>query len=180
MKVRSGLEVKDRNEGGKRLKQTLIVPLTVNEMMARDLVVDLAREVEEEMSWKIELEEDKDGLIKVAESFERATRKERADRLKFAFHLANGMDVIELAGYESGVATRQALEKETAASKRVDIEMRVVELTVRGLKRKAMRKETSEEKNKYSDASFSNTMGGSTKFLERRDKYQKDFGFDSL
>ena len=70
--------------------------------------------------------------------------------MKFAFQLANGMDVLELASYESGVATRQAIEKETAAKQRVDIEMRVIELTVRGLKRKAMRKETSEEKAKKS------------------------------
>ena len=32
----------------------------------------------------------------------------------------------------------------------------------------------------FKDATFTNTMGGSTKFLERRDKYQKDYGFDSL
>ena len=30
------------------------------------------------------------------------------------------------------------------------------------------------------NATFTDTMGGSTKFLERRDKYQKDYGFDSL
>ena len=36
------------------------------------------------------------------------------------------------------------------------------------------------EKQQYKNASFSNLMGGSTKFLERRDKYQKEFNFDSL
>ena len=115
-------------------------------------MIDLARKVEEEMTWKVELEDEEDGnnLVGVTEAFERATRKERSERMRFAFQLANGMDVLELAGYESGVATRQALEKETAAKKRIDIEMRTTELTVRGLKRKAMRKETSEEKAKKS------------------------------
>ena len=145
-------ESSEHNRGGRRMKQTIIVPLTDNELMAREYLVDLARKVEEEMTWKVELEDEEDGnnLIRVTEAFERATRKERAERMKFAFQLANGMDVLELAGYESGVATRQALEKETAAKKRIDIEMRTTELTVRGLKRKAMRKETSEEKAKKS------------------------------
>ena len=35
-------------------------------------------------------------------------------------------------------------------------------------------------KEKYKDATFHNLMGGSTKFLERRDKFQKEFQFDSL
>lgn len=39
---------------------------------------------------------------------------------------------------------------------------------------------TDELKNRYKDATFTNTMGGSTKFLERRDKYQADYNFDSL
>jgi hypothetical protein len=39
---------------------------------------------------------------------------------------------------------------------------------------------TDAEKQQYKDASFSNTMGGSSKFLDRRDKYQQDFQFDSL
>jgi hypothetical protein len=33
---------------------------------------------------------------------------------------------------------------------------------------------------RYADANFDNTMGGNRKFLERKDKYQKDYGFDSL
>ena len=32
----------------------------------------------------------------------------------------------------------------------------------------------------FKDATFTKTMGGSTRFLERREKYQKDYGFDSL
>lgn len=36
------------------------------------------------------------------------------------------------------------------------------------------------ERKQYRDASFSNLMGGSTKFLDRRDKYQADYQFDSL
>ena len=39
---------------------------------------------------------------------------------------------------------------------------------------------TDDEKRRYKDATFTNTMGGSTKFLERRDQYQKDFNYDSL
>lgn len=36
------------------------------------------------------------------------------------------------------------------------------------------------DKQRYKDATFNNRMGGSAKFLERRDKYQADYGFDSL
>ena len=39
---------------------------------------------------------------------------------------------------------------------------------------------TDDQKNRYREASFDNTMGGSTKFLDRRDRYQKDYDFDSL
>ena len=66
--------------------------------------------------------------------------------MRFAFQLENGIEVEELASYENGVANRQAHEKEKAAKLRLDTEMRVTELTVRGVKRKAFRKETTEEK----------------------------------
>ena len=39
---------------------------------------------------------------------------------------------------------------------------------------------SSADRKKYANADFDNTMGGSTKFLERRGKDQADFGFDSL
>lgn len=39
---------------------------------------------------------------------------------------------------------------------------------------------TEEQKQRYAYATCSNTMGGSRKHLERRDMWQKDFGFDSL
>ena len=39
---------------------------------------------------------------------------------------------------------------------------------------------TGSERKKYRDADFDNTMGGSTKFLDRRGKYQSDYNFDSL
>ena len=39
---------------------------------------------------------------------------------------------------------------------------------------------TDEQKKKYRNADFEDTMGGSTKFMERRGKYQRDYGFDSL
>ena len=44
------------------------------------------------------------------------------------------------------VTNRQAKEKENTARLHTDTEMRVIELTVRGLKRKAFRKETAGEK----------------------------------
>ena len=37
-----------------------------------------------------------------------------------------------------------------------------------------------EDRARYEDATCSNTMGGSTKYIERRDKYQKEFGFDGI
>ena len=36
------------------------------------------------------------------------------------------------------------------------------------------------DRKKYKDADFDNQMGGSCKFIDRRGKYQSDFGFDSL
>ena len=39
---------------------------------------------------------------------------------------------------------------------------------------------SSSERRKYRDADFDNLMGGSTRFLDRRGKYQTDFNFDSL
>ena len=36
------------------------------------------------------------------------------------------------------------------------------------------------DRKKYRDADFDNRMGGSTKYLERQGKYQKDYDFDSL
>ena len=39
---------------------------------------------------------------------------------------------------------------------------------------------TEEQKGRYRDADFDNTMGGSTKFMDRRGKYQCDYRFDSL
>lgn len=37
-----------------------------------------------------------------------------------------------------------------------------------------------EDKKRFGNASFDNTMGGSMKFMERRGHYQSEFGFDSL
>ena len=66
--------------------------------------------------------------------------------MQFAFQLENGIEVVELASYENGVANRQAHEKEKAGKLHIDTEMRETKLTVRGLKRKAFRKETAKEK----------------------------------
>ena len=109
-------------------------------------MVDLVRQVEEEMVWKGHLEDDCQNLIQATEAFEQATRKEKAERMKFAFQLNNGMETVLLAGYENGVTNRPAREKENNTRLHKDTEMRVTELTVRGLKRKAFRKETAGEK----------------------------------
>ena len=133
---------------GKQMKQTLLKPLTETEMMLRELVIDMVRQVVEEVAWKVHLENEHDcrNLAEATETFERATRKEKAERMKFAFQLRCGIEIVQLAGYEDGVTNRQAKEKEDAARLNRDTEMRVTELTVRDLKRKAFRKETTEEK----------------------------------
>ena len=66
--------------------------------------------------------------------------------MKFAFQMNNGIETVLLAGYENEVTNREAREKENKARLHKDTEMRVTELTVRGLKRKAFRKETAGEK----------------------------------
>ena len=100
------------------------------------------------MTWKVELDnmETCQDLIRTAEIFEKGSRKEKAARMKYAFQLSSGMEVAEVAGYEHDVARRQSQEKKKAAELRVDIEMRQVEISVRGTKRKAFQKETAEEK----------------------------------
>ena len=109
-------------------------------------MVDLVRQVEEEMVWKGHLEDDCQHLVQATEDFERTTRKEKAERMKFAFQMASGMETMLLAGYEDMVTIRQAREQEDKARLSMDTEMRITELTVRGLKRKAFRKETAGEK----------------------------------
>ena len=66
--------------------------------------------------------------------------------MRFACQMANGMETELLAGYEDKVTTWQAREQENKARLSMDTEMRITELTVRGLKRKAFRKETAGEK----------------------------------
>ena len=100
------------------------------------------------MMWKVELDnvETCQDFINTVENFKKGSRKEKVARLQYAFQLKNGMEVVEVAGYEHDVARRQSQEKKKAAELRVDIEMRQVEICVRGTKRKAFRKETAEEK----------------------------------
>ena len=62
------------------------------------------------------------------------------------FQLNDRTDVLDQAGYEKEVERRQSNEKEKAAKRQVDIEMRSVEISVRGTKREAFRMETPEEK----------------------------------
>ena len=52
-------------------------------------------------------------------------RKEKAERMKFAFQLNNGMETVLLAGYENGFTNRQAREKKNTARLHTDTEMRV-------------------------------------------------------
>ena len=54
--------------------------------------------------------------------------------------------MLDQSGYEEEVERRPSKEKEKAAKRQVDIEMRSVEISVRGTKMKAFRKETPEEK----------------------------------
>ena len=63
------------------MKQTLLMTLTETEMVVRELIVDPARQVEEEMAWKVKLENENDcrNLVQITEAFERATRKEKAE-----------------------------------------------------------------------------------------------------
>ena len=130
------------------MKQFLLVPFTENGPMAREYLMDLERKAEEEMTWRVELDhmETCQDLLKTVEGFKKGSRKEMATRMKYAFKLSNGMKVVEVAGYVHDVARRQSQEKKKAAELRVDIEMRQVEICVRGTKRKAFRKETAEEK----------------------------------
>jgi len=63
-------------------------------------LVGLARQVEEEMVWKVQLEdrEECQDLIQSTEAFKRATSKEKAGRMQFAFQLKNRKEVVEQAG----------------------------------------------------------------------------------
>ena len=110
--------------------------------MARQFLIDLANRVEDEMELTVELED----LMETVEKFEKASRKDKAARMKFAFQLNDSTDVLDQSGYEEEVERRQSKEKEKATKRQVDIEMRSVEISVRGTKRKAFRKETPEEK----------------------------------
>ena len=67
--------------------------------------------------------------------FEKASRKEKAAPMKFAFQLNDRTDVLDQSGYKEEVERRQSKEKEKAAKRQVDIEMRSVEISVRGTKR---------------------------------------------
>ena len=107
-------EVQERPETGtcllegstakKEGKMKQIVLLTLTEMVVRELKVDLARQVEEEMAWKVQLENEDDcqNMIQITEAFERTTRKEKAKRLKFGFQLSSGMETVQLADYKAG------------------------------------------------------------------------------
>ena len=70
-------------------------------------------------------------LLNNVEAVEKASRVKKASRMKYAFQLGQ----------------RQSEgRKEKAARRSTDMEMRSVDLCVRGTRRKALRKETPEEK----------------------------------
>ena len=78
-------------------------------MMARQFLIDLANRVEEEMELTVELEERETckDLIETVEKFEKASRKEKAARMKFAFQLNDRTeDVLDQSVYEEEVERR--------------------------------------------------------------------------
>ena len=97
-----------RKRGSSSKRAALSRKEAENEIMARNYLVDLARQVEEEMTWRVQLEHEVEcrNLIQATEAFERTTRKEKADRMRFAFQLKDRVEVVELAGYENGVANK--------------------------------------------------------------------------
>ena len=75
-------------------------------MMARQFLIDLANRVEEEMELTVELAERETckNLMETVEKFEKASRKEKAARMKFAFQLNDRTDdVLDQSGYEEGI-----------------------------------------------------------------------------
>ena len=54
--------------------------------------------------------------------------------MQYAFQLNSGMELVEVAGYEYDMARRQSQDKKKAAELRIDIEIRQVEINVRGTK----------------------------------------------
>ena len=75
------------------MRQPLFVPATKNLMMAMKYLIG---QVVEEMAWKVQLEdrEECQDLIHTSEAFERATRREKAGRMQFAFQLKNRKEVL--------------------------------------------------------------------------------------
>ena len=69
---------------GRRLKQKLIIPLTKNETMARQYLVELADKVEEEMMWTVGLEDEKAAkdIVAAVEQYEKASRQEKSARME--------------------------------------------------------------------------------------------------
>ena len=82
----------------------------------------IARKVEEEMKWKVELDnvETCQLLIKT-ENFEKGIRKEKASRMQYAFQQISWMEVVEVAGYEHDVARSQSQDKKKAAELWIEI-----------------------------------------------------------
>ena len=122
------------------------------------------------MEWTVELEDREacENLMVTVEKFEKASRKEQEAQMKVVFQLNDRNDILEQARYEEEVERRQSKEKEKAAGKQIDIEMRSVEINVRGMKRKAFRKETPEEKaardraQSSKEAAFGHLVAGSS------------------
>ena len=123
----------------RKLKQRLIIPMKENEMLARQILTELAQKIQEEKEWTVELGAGCDDLL-------RTTRIEKANRMKYAFLLGQKTVFMEKVGYEEGVAGKLSEERKEKAARNKDVKMRVTEVCVHGTKRKAMRKETTKEK----------------------------------
>ena len=63
-------------------------------------MIDLAHTVEEEMEWTVEIEnrEACEDLMETVEKFEKASRKEKADQMKYAFQLGHRTDILDQGG----------------------------------------------------------------------------------
>ena len=133
------------NPSTKKYKQKLIVPLTENEMMAREWLRSLADNVEEMNGWKKELNDDCH-LNEAMDCFERETEAEREKRMQWSWQLDSGRNVLELAAYENDVEIRETVARRMEAMRGTNVEMRTVERNIRGIKRKMVIQITTREK----------------------------------
>ena len=68
----------------KKLKQRLIIPMKKNEMLARQILTELAQKIQEEKEWTVELGAGCDDMLSTVKEYERTTMIEKANRMKYA------------------------------------------------------------------------------------------------